>query len=93
MSPLGRGLASLIPPRSEGEIKEAFEHIETMEPAEMPPEKPKVTYLDPNMLRPKRTSLSVQQIADNEPDMPLVRKSEIRSTKSEIEEEEKEKEY
>lgn len=88
MSPLGRGLASLIPQRSEEEIKEAFEFIEPREPGILPPEKPKVTYLDPNMLRPRRTQLSVRQMEDNAPDEPLVR--EARSMKQEVREEQKE---
>lgn len=63
MSPLGRGLASLIPRRSEEEIGKALERIDSLEmveqedvpmtPSHPPmPEKPKVTPLDPAIFLP-----------------------------------------
>lgn len=63
MSPLGRGLASLIPRRSEEEIGKALEQIDSLEmvePEDVPatpmnpplPEKPKVTPLDPAIFLP-----------------------------------------
>lgn len=97
MSPLGRGLASLIPRRSEEEIGKALEQIDSLEMVEQEdvpttpmnppmPEKPKVTPLDPAIFLPadqplvdkvhKRTFLTVKQLADDEPDTPLVMKHE-----------------
>lgn len=89
MSPLGRGLASLIPQRSDKEVSEALEQIDSLEVVEesvparenLPPEKPQVTYLNPADLPRgpiedavhKRTMLTVEQLPDNEPDLPLVR--------------------
>lgn len=62
MSPLGRGLASLIPRRSEEEVGKTLEQIDSLEmvedeitapPASPPmPEKPKVTPLDPAIFLP-----------------------------------------
>lgn len=85
MTPLGRGLASLIPQRSDKEVEEALEQIDTMEkepePEETgPPDKPKVTYLNPRDFESpvvdtvkKRTMLTIEQLPDDAPDMPLVR--------------------
>lgn len=102
MSPLGRGLASLIPRRSDEEVSDALEHIDSLEVVEgdeadeapaVRPEKPKVTYLDPGLLPAheaivdtvkKRTMLTVEQLADDALDEPLVRK-EKRKEKKEIE--------
>lgn len=62
MSPLGRGLASLIPRRSEEEVGKTIERIDSLEmveeeieitPTTPPmPEKPKVTPLDPAIFLP-----------------------------------------
>lgn len=89
MSPLGRGLASLIPQRSDKEVSEALEQIDSLEVVEesapaqeiQRPGEKKVTYLDPSILPReeiidvvhKRTMLTVEQLPDDEPEMPLVR--------------------
>lgn len=61
MSPLGRGLASLIPRRSEEEVGEALEQIDSLEieestepaaPNPPMPDKPKITPLDPAIFLP-----------------------------------------